>query len=256
MVTTSNLNLDVLKDSGIIDVSWAIALAPVQPRLRALAAFLERESRAGITVLPETHNIMRVFRMPVDAVRVLIFGQDPYPTPGHAIGLSFAVDEHVSPLPRSLNNIFTELESDTGSSRPVSGDLAGWSRQGVMLLNRVLTVRAGEAGSHRGHGWEAVTDLAIRVLANRNAAAQGEANTDVDSPPLPLVAILWGNQAASLRPMLGKSAVIESAHPSPLSARRGFFGSRPFTKTNVLLSAQRAAPINWSLAGTKPPQLS
>lgn len=239
-MTTSNLNLDGLKNSGIIDVSWAIALAPVQPQLDEIARFLERESRAGIAVLPETHNIMRVFRMPVDAVRVLIVGQDPYPTPGHAIGLSFAVNENVKPLPRTLNNIYTELESDTGSSRPISGDLAGWSRQGVMLLNRVLTVRAGEAGSHRGHGWEAVTDLAIRVLANRDQ---------------PLVAILWGKQAESLRPLLGRSPVIESAHPSPLSARRGFFGSRPFSTTNRLLAVQGAAAIDWSLAEPSPPSL-
>ncbi len=252
-----NVTLDLreLCDKGIIDESWAIALSPVQPRLNELALFLQREAQEGVTVLPEPQNIMRVFGMPVDAVRVLIVGQDPYPTPGHAIGLSFAVNDQVKPLPRSLNNIFTELESDTGIPRPASGDLAAWSRQGVMLLNRVLTVRAGEAGSHRGHGWEAVTERAINVLVNRKAAAIGEETLDFANPGVPLVAILWGKQAALLRPLLAETPVVESAHPSPLSARRGFFGSRPFTKTNELLSAQGAAPINWSFTGTKPPPL-
>jgi len=232
---TATLDLKKLCARGLIDPSWAMALAPVQSQLTALAAFLEQEAVAGFTVLPEPQNIMRVFKMPVDAVRVLIVGQDPYPTPGHAIGLSFAVAENVRPLPRSLNNIFAELETDMGTPRPVSGDLTGWSHQGVMLLNRVLTVGAGEAGSHRDRGWEAVTDLAIHILAMRHQ---------------PLVAILWGKQAASLRSLLGNMPIIESAHPSPLSARRGFFGSQPFTRANELLTAQGAAAIDWSVTSS------
>lgn len=235
------LNLSELRDAGIIDPSWAGALAPLQSRLYEIAIFLESEADAGMVVLPEALNIMRVFKMPVDAVRVLIVGQDPYPTPGHAIGLSFAVDTQVRPVPRSLANIFKELHSDTGNSRPLSGDLSAWTNEGVMLLNRVLTVRSGEAASHRGHGWEAVTERAIQVLVARNA---------------PLVSILWGKQAASLRPMLSGTPVVESAHPSPLSATRGFFGSRPFTTTNQLLEEQGVAVINWSPAGTESPPVS
>ena len=234
------LSLAELHETGIIDASWADALEPVQPQLDEIAAFLEREAAAGAFVLPEAHNIMRVFAMPVDSVRVLIVGQDPYPTPGHAIGLAFAVNDQVRPLPRSLANIFSELESDTGGDRPRAADLTNWTKQGVLLLNRVLTVRSGEAGSHRGHGWEAVTERAIHVLATRNA---------------PLVAILWGKQAASLRPLLGRTPIVESAHPSPLSARRGFFGSRPFTTTNRLLTEQGAAPIAWSFAAVETPLL-
>jgi uracil-DNA glycosylase len=225
------LNLEHLRDAGIIHASWAIALAPVQPQLDEIAAFLDRESLAGGEILPSAENIMRVFSMPADSVRVLIVGQDPYPTPGHAIGLAFAVDSNVHPLPRSLNNVLTELQSDTGAPRPRTGDLSGWAQQGVMLLNRVLTVRAREAGSHRGRGWEEVTERAITVLANRN---------------LPLVSLLWGKQAASLRPLLGETPIIESAHPSPLSARRGFFGSKPFSGVNELLAQQGALPIDWS----------
>jgi uracil-DNA glycosylase len=225
------LNLEHLRDAGIIHASWAIALAPVQPQLDEIAAFLDWESSEGRKILPAEENIMRVFSIPVDLVRVLIVGQDPYPTPGHAIGLAFAVDASLRPLPRSLSNIFTELESDTDAPRPRTGDLSGWAQQGVMLLNRVLTVRSGEAGSHRGQGWEAVSQRVIEVLANRTA---------------PLVAILWGKQAASLRPLLRETPVVESAHPSPLSARRGFFGSKPFSGVNVLLAQQGALPIAWS----------
>jgi uracil-DNA glycosylase len=163
---------------------------------------------------------------------VLIVGQDPYPTPGHPIGLSFAVDAAVRPLPPSLRNIYTELRADLGVPTPAHGDLSAWTRQGVMLLNRVLTVPAGNAGGHRNHGWEAVTAQAVRALAAR---------------PLPLVTVLWGKQAESLRPLLGDSAVIVSAHPSPLAARRGFVGSRPFSRVNSLLAAQGAAFVDWTL---------
>jgi uracil-DNA glycosylase len=225
-----SFDLIELAARGEIHVSWAQALAPVQEELNDLATFLETEQRAGIAVLPATVNILRVFRMPVEDVRVLIVGQDPYPTAGHAIGRSFAVAAHVRPFPRSLTNIFAELVSDTGTTPPPDGDLERWSDQGVMLLNRVLSVREGEAGSHRGRGWEVITDQAIRILEARN---------------LPLVAILWGAHAATLRPLLGSTPIIGSAHPSPLSARRGFFTSRPFTRTNAFLVQQGAIPIIW-----------
>jgi uracil-DNA glycosylase len=231
---TLRFNLAELCDGGLIHSSWAIALQPVQPQLDGLANFLEHERASGHRVIPDSGNIMRAFRMPVESVRVLIVGQDPYPTPGHAIGRAFAVDPGVRPLPRSLVNIFTELESDTGKTSPATGDLQGWADQGVMLLNRVLTVRAGEAGSHANKGWEFVTERAIRVLAERNPS---------------FVAILWGKQAATLRPLLGATPVVESAHPSPLSARRGFFGSRPFSRTNAFLSLRGSHPIDWSRDG-------
>lgn len=181
------------------------------------------------------------FRRPLSDVRVLITGQDPYPTPGHPIGLSFAVDRGVRPLPRSLSNIYKERESDLGIPPAPHGDLTAWSEQGVLLLNRVLTVRPGVAASHRGWGWEKVTELAIRVLVARDQ---------------PLVAILWGKDAANLQPLLGETPVIVSAHPSPLSARRGFFGSRPFSRANVLLEEQGADPVDWRVEGEAGPSLS
>ncbi|WP_198418923.1 uracil-DNA glycosylase [Cryobacterium psychrophilum] len=214
-----------------IDRGWATALAPVAPELERLEHFLDDEIAAGRPWLPAEGNVLRAFREPFDSVRVLIVGQDPYPTPGHAIGLAFAVDPHVRPVPRSLVNIYRELASDVGVAPPGHGDLTAWSRAGVLLLNRVLTVRSGEAGSHRRHDWEAVTEQAIRALVARDA---------------PLVAILWGKDAASLRPVLGETPIIESPHPSPLSARRGFFGSRPFSRANELLRAQGATPVDWA----------
>ena len=176
--------------------------------------------------------MLRAFQAPFEDVRVLIVGQDPYPTPGHPIGLSFAVDRDVRPLPRSLQNIYRELHNDLGVVPPPHGDLTAWTEQGVMLLNRVLTVRAGASGSHRGRGWEEVTELAIRALVARGT---------------PLVAILWGRDAGTLRPLLGDTPVIASAHPSPLSASSGFFGSRPFSRANELLATAGAAPVRWEL---------
>lgn len=217
---------------GAIDPGWAAGLAPVAPQLDAMADFLDAETRSGQTWLPARDHVLRAFTTPLADVKVLIVGQDPYPTPGHAVGLSFSVAPDVRPLPRSLVNIYAELHADLGLAPTTSGDLSPWSRQGVLLLNRVLTVRAGDAGSHRNRGWEAITDQAIRALVARGA---------------PLVAILWGRDAARLRPLLGNSPTIESAHPSPLSARRGFFGSRPFSRTNELLAAQGAYPVDWAL---------
>jgi len=226
------MNLTQLVASKQIAADWAEALAPVQPELDALTKFLDAEVASGHLVLPEVENRLRAFRQPLADVRVLIVGQDPYPTPGHPIGLSFACDAHVRPLPRSLANIFRELSTDLGVPAPTSGDLTAWSERGVMLLNRVLTVRAGQAGSHRGQGWEAVTDCAIDALVARGT---------------PLVAMLWGKDAQQLTPRLAPYPVIESAHPSPLSARNGFFGSKPFSRANAALIGQGAEPVDWRL---------
>jgi uracil-DNA glycosylase len=215
-----------------MDAGWSEALAPVVGQLARVQAFVAAERAAGRTVLPADEHILRVFEQPFEAVRVLIVGQDPYPTPGHAIGLAFAVDRAVRPLPGSLRNIARELHDDLGIVPSPHGDLGSWSRQGVLLLNRVLTVGAGDAGSHRGHGWEAVTEQAIRALASRGG---------------PLVAILWGKDAATLAPLLGEVPTIVSPHPSPLAARTGFFGSRPFSRANALLREQGADPIDWRL---------
>ncbi|WP_337007113.1 MULTISPECIES: uracil-DNA glycosylase [unclassified Microbacterium] len=230
-----------LADDGQIDAGWAQALAPAQETITALGERLRAEQEAGHGYLPSGANVLRAFRRPLSEVRVLITGQDPYPTPGHPIGLSFAVDRDVRPLPRSLSNIYKERESDLGIPPAPHGDLAAWSDQGVLLLNRVLTVRPGVAGSHRGWGWESVTELAIRALACRDQ---------------PLVAVLWGKDAANLQPLLGETPVIASAHPSPLSARRGFFGSRPFSRVNALLAEQGAEPVDWRVEGEGSPSLS
>ena len=216
----------------LISADWAAALEPAQDTITGLGQFLRREVNEGHQFLPRGDSILRAFTRPLADVRVLIVGQDPYPTPGHPVGLSFAVDPSVRPLPRSLVNIYRELRDDVGVTPPAHGDLSAWAAQGVLLLNRVLTVRAGLPGSHRGRGWEQVTDLAIASLVRRGG---------------PLVAVLWGRDAQSLRPALGDVPVIASAHPSPLSAARGFFGSRPFSRTNALLVEQQAQPIDWSL---------
>jgi uracil-DNA glycosylase len=216
----------------LVDPGWAEALAPAADRIAGLGDFLRAETAAGRRYLPEGRNVLRAFATPLAEVRVLIVGQDPYPTPGHPVGLSFAVDPGVRPVPRSLQNIYTELRDDLGIPAPAHGDLTAWSRQGVLLLNRVLTVQAGVSGSHRGKGWEEVTELAIRALVARGT---------------PLVAILWGRDAGTLRPLLGDTPVIASAHPSPLSASGGFFGSRPFSRANELLITAGAEPIDWRL---------
>jgi uracil-DNA glycosylase len=218
--------------SDLLDPSWARALAPVEPRIAELGAFLREEVRAGRGYLPSGGHVLRAFEQPLDRVRVLIVGQDPYPTPGHPVGLSFCVAPDVRPIPRSLDNIYRELQTDLGLPAPTSGDLTPWADRGVLLLNRVLTVRPGAAGSHRGKGWEEVTACAISALVARGG---------------PLVAILWGRDARNLAPHLGATPVVESAHPSPLSAHSGFFGSRPFSRTNALLIQQGAEPIDWSL---------
>lgn len=221
-----------LVDKGLMAPDWAEALAPVEDRVGRMGEFLRAELAAGRSYLPAGENVFRAFRRPLADVRVLVVGQDPYPTQGHPIGLSFAVDPHVWPLPRSLVNIYLELRDDLGVVPPKHGDLTGWSDQGVMLLNRVLTVRPGESASHRGRGWEEVTERAIAALVERGG---------------PCVAILWGRDAQSLKPVLGQVPWVESVHPSPLSASRGFFGSKPFSRVNRLLEEQGGTPVDWSL---------
>jgi len=211
---------------------WHEALAPVEPVLADVGRFLRRERAGGRPFLPAGDRILAAFARPIDEVRVLIVGQDPYPTPGHPVGLSFSVAPDVRPLPASLRNIFREYSEDLGHPTPTTGDLTPWVEQGVLLLNRVLTVGVGSPASHRGRGWEAFTEQAIRALAAR---------------PRPLVAVLWGREARALRPLLGAHGIVESAHPSPLSASSGFFGSRPFSRTNALLARAGAPPVDWTL---------
>ena len=217
---------------NLMHPTWAAAMAPVEPQIRAMGAMLRAEIAAGNGYLPAGSDVLRAFTHPLPDVRVLIVGQDPYPTPGHPMGLSFSVQRDVRPIPRSLANIYRELRDDLGIEPVSHGDLSAWSRQGVMLLNRVLTVRPSASASHRGRGWEAITDHAIATLVARGA---------------PLVAILWGRDAQTLRSALGATPIIASAHPSPLSASGGFFGSRPFSRANALLREQGAEPVDWRL---------
>jgi uracil-DNA glycosylase len=221
-----------LVERGLMAPDWAAALAPVDERVTAMGRFLRDEIAAGRGYLPAGDDVFKAFRRPLADVRVLIVGQDPYPTPGHPIGLSFAVAPDVRPLPGSLRNIYQELSTDLGIPPAAHGDLTPWADRGVMLLNRVLTVRPGESASHRGRGWEEVTSCAIEALVRRGG---------------PAAAILWGRDAQSLKPALGRIPWVESAHPSPLSASRGFFGSRPFSRVNRLLEDQGGSPVDWSL---------
>ena len=212
--------------------SWKEPLDPVTDRIHELGDFLREENAAGRGYLPAGTDVLRAFTYPFDQVKVLIVGQDPYPTPGHPMGLSFSVHPGVTPIPRSLANIFRELQEDIGCPAPSTGDLTSWSEHGVALFNRVLTVRPGHSGSHRGKGWEEVTECAIKALAERDR---------------PLVAILWGRDAQSTAKWLGNTPTVCSPHPSPLSASRGFFGSRPFSRANELLVNQGAEPVEWAL---------
>jgi uracil-DNA glycosylase len=236
MTETSGTHRKAL--SELIDPGWAQALSGVEDDIHRMGSFLREEHAHGRQYLPASKNILRAFTIPFDDIKVLIVGQDPYPTPGHPVGLSFCVDPAVSPLPGSLRNIFKELVDDLHVPQPINGDLTPWTRQGVMLLNRCLTVAVGAPGSHRGKGWEVITDAAITALNER---------TDSQGRPKTLVAILWGRQAQSLAPLLTNATIITSPHPSPLSARSGFFGSRPFSKANAALLSQGSQAVDWSL---------
>jgi uracil-DNA glycosylase len=229
---TTGSTLTGLVERGLVAADWAEALAPVEPTIEAMGRFLRAELAAGHGYLPHGDQVLRAFQRPLAEVRVLIVGQDPYPTPGHPVGLSFSVAPDVRPLPPSLLNIFKELVADLDVPPPGNGDLTPWADAGVLLLNRCLTVRPGQSAAHRGRGWEAVTDRAIEVLAAR---------------PGPKAAILWGRDAQQLKPLLGGIPWVESPHPSPLSASRGFFGSRPFSRVNDLLVRQGGRPVDWRL---------
>ena len=218
--------------SDLVAPDWAEALAPVEGTVAQMGEFLRGEITAGRAYLPAGENVLRAFHRPLAEVKVLVVGQDPYPTPGHPVGLSFSVAPDVRPIPRSLANIYRELMADVDVPAPSNGDLTPWADQGVLMLNRVLTVQPGKSGAHRGKGWESVTEQAIHALVDRGG---------------PLVAILWGRDAQTLKPMLGSTPYVESAHPSPMSADRGFFGSRPFSRVNALLVAQGAEPVDWRL---------
>lgn len=223
---------DSLVERGLMASDWAEALAPVEGVVEAMGRFLREEIAVGRGYLPAGEHVLRAFQRPLSDVRVLVVGQDPYPTPGHPVGLSFSVAPDVRPLPPSLVNIFRELVNDVGVDPPTSGDLTPWADHGVLLLNRCLTVQPGKSAAHRGRGWEKVTDRAIEALAARGG---------------PLAAILWGRDAQSLKPMLGPIPWVESVHPSPLSASRGFFGTRPFSRVDALLEKQGGSPVDWRL---------
>lgn len=231
-MTDMGSTLGALVDRGLMAEDWAQALAAVETSIEAMGRFLREEIAAGRGYLPAGDRVLRAFQRPLADVRVLIVGQDPYPTPGHPVGLSFSVEPSVRPLPASLLNIHTELVDDLGVARPRDGDLSPWADHGVLLLNRVLTVQPGRPASHRGRGWEQVTDCAIAALAERGG---------------PLAAVLWGRDAQTLKPQLGAVPWVESPHPSPLSARRGFFGSRPFSRVNELLHGLGGEPVDWTL---------
>lgn len=235
---TSAADMAAMPLSELVAPDWVPALEGVEAELRSALRFVAAESAAGHTVLPSPPLLLRVFREPMDRVKVLVIGQDPYPTPGHAVGLAFSVAPDTRPVPRSLGNIYRELESDLGYPPRSHGDLSAWSGQGVLLLNTVLSVRAGSAASHRRRGWEAVTTAAVRALVDRRRP---------DGGPAPLVAILWGKDAGTFAPTLGDVPQIASAHPSPLSASRGFFGSRPFSRANDLLAQQGAEAVTWEI---------
>lgn len=218
--------------ADVLGPGWATPMQPVARHIAEMGDFLRSEIAEGRSFLPAPDRVFAAFEIPFDEVRVLILGQDPYPTPGHPMGLSFSVTPDTTPIPRSLHNIFTEYTADLGHPFPTTGDLTPWTTQGVMLLNRCLTVTPGNSASHRGKGWEAVTGEAIRALAMRNA---------------PLVGVLWGRDARDTKPWLLDAPTVESVHPSPLSASRGFFGSRPFSCVNDHLRAMHAQPIDWRL---------
>ncbi len=203
--------------------SWQRLLEPVAPEIENILTKIADED-----IAPPREEIFRAFDIDLEEVQVVIFGQDPYPTEGNAMGLAFSVPTNVTQIPASLRNIFQELESDLGFGRPLSGDLTSWERSGVLLLNRVLTTRVGETAAHSNLGWQSITNHIARELGARG-----------------VIAILWGKSAQELSVYF--SNYISSAHPSPLSAYRGFFGSKPFSRVNELLITQGRRPINWSL---------
>ena len=227
--------------SDNVPASWKSALDPVlaSEEARRLGGWLRAEEDAGKTVYPPRGSRLKALELsPLEEVRVVILGQDPYHGPGQAMGLSFSVPEGVK-VPPSLVNIYKELEADLGITPPAHGDLTKWARQGVLLLNNTLTVEAGQAGSHAGRGWDAVTDACVAAVAARET---------------PSVFILWGSHAQAKGKRIdglrsGRHHVIESPHPSPLSAYRGFFGSKPFSRANAFLEEHGRGAVDWRLGG-------
>lgn len=208
-----------------IDESWQPLFAQHKLELREIQGIITSQR-----IAPSPENVLRVFSYPVDHYRAVIVGQDPYPTPGYATGLAFSVSPDITKLPASLKNIFSEYISDTGFSYPSSGDLSGWASNGVALLNSSLTLNLDDKAEHLKIGWQRITAGALDILASRGC-----------------VAILWGSHAQKMGATFADSQKVESVHPSPLSAYRGFFGSKPFTKSNSLLIASGQVPINWRL---------
>ena len=219
--------------------TWRPVLEPVlaSSPLRTLGGFLKAEEAAGKQIFPPANTRLAALALtPLPDVRVVILGQDPYHGPGQAHGLAFSVQRGV-PVPPSLRNIFKEQEADLGLTRPAHGHLESWARQGVLLLNTVLTVEAGQAGSHQGKGWEVFTDAAIRAVAQR---------------PQPCVYLLWGSHARAKAPLIraangGPHLILEAPHPSPLSAHRGFLGCRHFSRANTFLEERGSTAIDWRL---------
>ena len=222
-----------------VPTSWRPALESVlaSPEARRLGGWLRAEEEAGRRVYPPRGSRLKALELtPLEAVKVVILGQDPYHGPGQAMGLSFSVPEGVR-IPPSLANIYRELESDLGIARPAHGDLTRWAQQGVLLLNNTLTVEDGKAGSHAGRGWDAITDACVAAVAARRE---------------PSVFILWGSHAQAKAKRIaglrgGRHCLIESPHPSPLSAHRGFFGSKPFSRANAFLDANGRSSIDWTV---------
>lgn len=218
---------------SLVHESWIEFLENDEELLVEIGLKLREEISHRYRYAPSNENIFRALQMPIDEVKVLIVGQDPYPTEGHAVGWAFSVPKELRSLPPSLKNIFLELNTDLGCDVPTHGDLRHWVEQGVLLLNRTLTVRLGEARSHYKFGWEHITLHAIQGLARKNKH---------------FISILWGNDAQTLIQILDPSRVISSVHPSPLSAHRGFFGSKPFSRANALLRENGEPPIDWCLS--------
>jgi len=209
--------------SSHVHSSWAPVFVPINPLIEELLSGISDQELA-----PSYDSIFRAFETDLSAIRCVIVGQDPYPTPGNAMGLAFSTPPSVKKIPQSLKNIFEELESDQGIASPTTGDLSRWSGSGVLLLNRVLTTRQGESNAHVDIGWQRITDHIAAELGKRD-----------------VVAVLWGRQAQELSSYF--TYKVESVHPSPLSAYRGFFGSKPFSRVNEMLIASGRDPIDWSL---------
>jgi uracil-DNA glycosylase len=209
--------------SSHVHSSWLPVFEPVTSVIGEILSKVEHDELA-----PPLESVFHAFSVELSSVRCVIVGQDPYPTPGNAMGLAFSTPPTITKIPQSLRNIFTELESDQGHAAPAQGDLSKWSNEGVLLLNRVLTTRQGESNAHEKIGWQRVTDHIASELGKRD-----------------VVAVLWGRQAQELSKFF--TFKVEGVHPSPLSAYRGFFGSKPFAEVNQLLIAQGREPIDWKL---------